>query len=193
MDNWREAAGVGIWSGEPDRVDWVDEASGLWCHMRRGPSGAWCGYVEVGMAHRWYGRHYDDIVASVHGGLTYSGESFDDLGGWWLGFDCAHYGDFVPGYDGKMRELKLDGGAIYRELAWVREECVHLAQQAKEAEVKGWLRAVWRGWNCVRWPVVRFKRLRWVRRIQRRFMIRKMERILARMDKIKAQVKGGKA
>lgn len=36
--NWRTG---GAWEDEPDKVVWVDEATGLDCMARRGPVGAW--------------------------------------------------------------------------------------------------------------------------------------------------------
>lgn len=55
-----------------------------------------CGYVGVPPEHPWYGKNYDDINASVHGGLTWSDDHVgkDPADGyWWVGFDTAHYGD----------------------------------------------------------------------------------------------------
>ncbi len=57
--------------------------------------GHWCGYAAIEPGHPWHGRHYDDVPAEAHGGLTYSdrctgsvchvpkpGEP-DDV--WWIG------------------------------------------------------------------------------------------------------------
>jgi len=73
---------------------------GLRCVVIFGSIGHRCGYVGVPVGHELYGVEYDDaydkLEDGVHGGLTYAGGSSDypvksDL--WWLGFDCAHYGD----------------------------------------------------------------------------------------------------
>lgn len=48
------------WLNEPDSVSF--EHAGLRCEMRRGPVGAWCGYVGVDETHPWFGKGYDDIV-----------------------------------------------------------------------------------------------------------------------------------
>ena len=48
------------------------------------------GYVSVPKDHPWYGKDYNDIEVEIHGGLTFS-ESINDE--YWIGFDCAHYGD----------------------------------------------------------------------------------------------------
>lgn len=43
---------------------------------------------------------------------------------WWLGFDCAHVGDFSPAYT----RYGITGDT-YRDLAYVREQCTDLARQ----------------------------------------------------------------
>ena len=53
-DDW----GVGPWTNEPDFVVWTDAATGYRCLMRRGPAGAWCGYVQVPESHPLYGVPY---------------------------------------------------------------------------------------------------------------------------------------
>ena len=95
----------GFWDMEPDFLEF--RASGFPCILVRSGLGAWCGYVGVPPGHPWHSKGYDDVEANVHGGLTYAepctgvvcrepqpGES-DNV--WWLGFDCAHSGDIVPG------------------------------------------------------------------------------------------------
>lgn len=81
-----------------------------------------CGYVKVNPGHPWHGKDYNDIEASVHGGLTF-GEHDEPChkvcectcrgpkdtapitqhsilcpvakkdDGFWVGFDCAHSQD----------------------------------------------------------------------------------------------------
>lgn len=65
------------------------------------------GYVLIPEGHPLHGKPYDDIEVDVHGGLTFSelvdedminhwGEkllSKEDIGGWLVGFDTAHYSD----------------------------------------------------------------------------------------------------
>lgn len=64
------------------------------------------GYVVIPKGHKLHGMHYDDIDVEVHGGLTYGDElteerlekmfpdlSKEDIGGWIVGFDTAHYDD----------------------------------------------------------------------------------------------------
>lgn len=85
--------GEGEWQNEPDKVQWIDEATGLNCLAVRNWSGAWCGYVGVDEKHPLYAKDYGACVRgcepdetgytacydhrpeglfSVHGGLTFS-------------------------------------------------------------------------------------------------------------------------
>jgi hypothetical protein len=134
--------GHGPWDDEPDREEWRDGHTGLPCLARRNFCGVWCGYVAVSPGHPWHGREYDEIDASVHGGLTFAapcdpdesepdrichvplpGEP-DDV--WWLGFDCGHVTiDLVPAF---RNFSGLDGGT-YRTLSYVRNVCADLAEQ----------------------------------------------------------------
>lgn len=67
---------------------------------------AWCGYIGFPPGHSMFGEsyidHYEDWP-DVHGGWTYSdrAEHLDAIAGmsglWWIGFDCAHSGDLLPG------------------------------------------------------------------------------------------------
>lgn len=139
-DKWPQ----GEWDNEPDEDSWVDEKTGLQCAIVRNYSGALCGYVGMPNSSPHHGTRYDSIEIDgkdwgpdVHGGLTYSsegGKSFlreampdltEDL--WWLGFDCSHSGDVMPG----MSELHsvVFGHASYKNLEYVKSEVASLAQQ----------------------------------------------------------------
>lgn len=52
----------GPWTAEPDREEWR-HSSGLACLARRGPMGAWCGYVAVPPGHRC--AHAFDLVPGM--------------------------------------------------------------------------------------------------------------------------------
>lgn len=68
------------------------------------------------------------LAVDVHGGLTYASgraPSSDIDGLWWLGFDCAHAGDYSPEYG--ARGFQTEG--IYRNLGYVEGECRSLARQ----------------------------------------------------------------
>jgi hypothetical protein len=140
----------GPWDGEPDRLEWRDEATGLPCVIVRVPhSGHLCGYVGVAESHPFYEVGYDEAYdksselgrISVHGGLTYAekcqgavchvpaeGESPNR---WWFGFDSAHAGDMSPGYR-KIGGIRSKDE--YRTVAFVRAECERLAVQLSGLE-----------------------------------------------------------
>lgn len=75
------------------------QAHGLDCAVALVPAmGHRCGYVRLPENHVWHGYHHMDIESiAVHGGVTFSGPHKQLGPGWWIGFDCAHYGDYVPG------------------------------------------------------------------------------------------------
>jgi hypothetical protein len=130
----------GEWDGEPDKTQFVDEATGLPCVTHRGASGSWCGYVGIPSTHPLHGKSYNDVDVHVHGGLTFADECHgmkedgrgichvpgpgepDDV--WWFGFDCAHLGDVSPAYPDMH-----DFNEQYRTLHYVKRECASLASQ----------------------------------------------------------------
>jgi len=142
----------GPWKNEPDRKEW--KHLGFPCLIVRVENhGALCGYVAVPPGHPWHGKHYGEIEASVHGGLTYAdrcdghvchvpapGEPEDV---WWLGFDHAHGGDMCPGrerinaYYSAFPLGDPDGSfeayGRYRDMAYVIKGVEDLAAQAQEA------------------------------------------------------------
>lgn len=139
----------GEWDAEPDRIQW--EHRGMVCLMVRSSLGNWCGYAAVPPGHPMFEKEYNDVdydlLPSVHGGLTYSDHcqghichvpppgSPDNV--WWLGFDCAHFQDYVPGMDRlelrsigcalMYRDLQA-GRVVYRSRAYVQMETERLAQ-----------------------------------------------------------------
>jgi len=124
----------GQWDNEPDRVEWT--YLNLKCLiLRASEMRHLCGYVGLPKWHPCYGRLYNDIDIEVHGGLTFSeqgdGERQDkDL--WWLGFDCAHAWDLVPG----MRVDYLTTEKLaYRNIEYVKKETEHLAEQLTITEI----------------------------------------------------------
>jgi hypothetical protein len=151
----RTGWGPGPWDGEPDKVSWTDEATGLPCLATRGNplQGSWCGYVAVNPDHLFHGLCYDDelIDVRVHGGLTFA-SSCNDEGPieravchvpepgqpgdvWWFGFDCGHWDDVAPATRTlfpEMSDLYARTGATYKTLTYVRAECVRLAMQLAE-------------------------------------------------------------
>lgn len=137
----------GPWQDEPDKVQWQDPTTGLACLIVRGPIGALCGYVGVPPGHEAFGRDYDSLDLSAHGGLTFAHgcsngpeatsichlpEEGEPDGVWWLGFDCAHGGDLAP-----SPTYTVFLGDTYRDLAYVKAQVAGLAHQLKSLEAVG--------------------------------------------------------
>ena len=118
------------WETEPDREEFVHAE--LPCLILRTPLKQLCGYVGVPPSHPMYQKDYDDIDVVVHGGLTFSHMGgFDDRwreGFWWVGFDCAHFGDYVPGIDEALGTSR-SRQETYRNWAWVKAKTQRLAEQ----------------------------------------------------------------
>lgn len=139
--NWTEPSS-GPWDDEPDKATWVDPATGLDCMIHRGPMGALCGYVGVTEGHPEFEVSYHEVDVRVHGGLTYSDfcrETDDESYGichvpepgrpdkvWWLGFDCGHYNDLIPGMS---NYLYPTGEPHYWTFDEVKAEVERLAAQ----------------------------------------------------------------
>lgn len=64
-----------------------------------------------------------------------------ELGLWWFGFDCAHAGDLSPATEAVLRNIStlsqnkkrayIMRRDVYRNLAYVENECLNLARQLK--------------------------------------------------------------
>ena len=159
----------GDWDNEPDKAYWVDEATGLDCRIVRNEAGGLCGYVGVPKGHPFFEKSYDDLNEediNVHGGLTYSGKSQDKEMDyllppqgdstnniWWLGFDCAHYGDLLPKHESDLASLSFVfdplgfmGSSMhgtYRNFDYVKSEVESLALQIKKAPINVEAHQVW--------------------------------------------------
>lgn len=138
----------GEWHQEPDKIQFLDETTGMTCLIVRGPVGALCGYVGVDESHPLFQASYsaEPSGLDVHGGLTFSGmcvENDKEHGichvpypghpdrVWWLGFDCAHFNDRAPESDAMFKRINLptDQHSIYRNVEYVKNECLGLAKQ----------------------------------------------------------------
>lgn len=81
-----------------------------------------------------------DAMFTVHGGLTYGGQGVVGMrkDHWYLGFDCTHAGDYVPGLHTPEIIAKLghdiftDPSDILREEPYVRENILGLVMQLFE-------------------------------------------------------------
>jgi hypothetical protein len=146
---------AGEWDGEPDKVQWQDEATGLPClAVRSRLKGNWCGYVGVAEGHRDFGRDFGDLDYEVHGGLTFADTcqpGADESQGichvpaegepdhvYWLGFDCGHAWDAAPQDYKDERDrpewfYRVNSEQTYRTLAYVQNQCRRLAAQLAAA------------------------------------------------------------
>ena len=141
----------GAWQTEPDKIQYMDEEFGFPCLILRNQLGALCGYVGVPSTHKAFEQDYNDADADfdVHGGLTFAGhcsdgdemksichkvEKGEDDNVWWLGFDCVHFLDEVPGMSVHYKKLQIKmtpAGYKYRDIKYVEKELKHLARQLK--------------------------------------------------------------
>lgn len=150
--------GPGPWQDEPDRIQWTSP-TGFVCLILRivgkdesriGHPGHFCGYVGIPKDHPWNGSEFDEYSIDVHGGITGGGpcqlpftgqhemnrrchaseHGADDIT--WLGFDCHHsLIDLEPGE--KPRAWHRGKPPVYRDVAYVKQQCEQLAQQARAA------------------------------------------------------------
>jgi len=150
----------GEWKTEPDKIQWLDEATGYPCLIVRVKQiGTLCGYVGVNNKHPLFGIYDRSLNADiiVHGDINYTSfcsgiichtvDDGEDDNVWWLGFDCNHAFDLAPidlsqKYGWKCPphlknvELRISNalGKKYRNVAYVKEQCASLAMQLKEIE-----------------------------------------------------------
>lgn len=148
----KSAWGPGPWQDEPDKVQWIDEATGLDCLIVRNRVGSLCGYVGLPESHPLHGKDFMGENApdvEVHGGLTFSSfcmEHGDESRSichvpepgrpdriWWFGFDCSHAGDYDPRKEADYRDrgLIFEIRSAYRDIGYVRSEVESLAAQLK--------------------------------------------------------------
>ncbi len=128
----------GPWKFEPDKVQYMDEETGLPCLIFRNGFGALCGYVGTSENHLQFKKDSDDIEVAdinVHGGITFT--DFCKKGGichipdenepdhvWWLGFDCIHSGDYYPTSTYPRRSSET-----YKDINYVKNEIKNLCKQ----------------------------------------------------------------
>lgn len=82
----------------PHKIEKEWKAFGLSCAVVQAREASYrCGYVRVPPNHPMFGKYYDDVDVSVHGGLTFAKiepcTEHEDGQGYWFGFDCGHSED----------------------------------------------------------------------------------------------------
>jgi hypothetical protein len=147
MDQGFEKVTKGAWNTEPNIVLFTEDETGYTCFIRRVMNGEaaynighLCGYVFLPSNHPYYdaNKDFDDLRnIKVHGGVTYI-DFLDDIElegiqPYAIGFDCGHGGDLMPGIT-RVMEFGFEERPIYRDIAYVKKECIELAKQLKKIE-----------------------------------------------------------
>ena len=86
------------------------------------------GYVRIPKAHKFYDKSYDDMNIKCHGGVTFAGDLEED-GDFYIGFDTAHYMDFMPFLVMNLKDKGVSGTGTYRDIDYVRNECKSIVDQ----------------------------------------------------------------
>jgi hypothetical protein len=101
--------------------------------------GTLCGYLAVPQGHPWFGLHQHDerLDVECHGGVTWTGSAFEEHPhvlitiAWWVGFDCIHAFDYIPGlYDGRH---EMPDYVTLKDRDYVYHELEQMASQAAMA------------------------------------------------------------
>ena len=87
-----------------------------------------CGYVNVAGT-KLYCKDYYDIDIECHGGLTYANKNLrtTNIVGWFIGWDYAHYGDYMGGDSLYLFDLTSCGKRWTTEE--IVEECKNVIEQ----------------------------------------------------------------
>jgi hypothetical protein len=119
------------WEKEPDRKNF--EYRGYSCIIKRNPLFFLCGYVAIPD----FNENEDEYLLEnvfPHGGITFSEYPcgnylplYNSIGQklYWVGFDCAHASDMVPGWMGIQNMDRM----IYRNMAYVEKEIKNMVDQ----------------------------------------------------------------
>jgi len=129
------------WQNEPDYLQGI--FYNLPCFIRRHDRFLTLnGYVGLPEGHRYYNIAYELIneVIEIHGGVTFTNMGTHAVFGkkWWVGFDCGHPFDLIPGLYSAVCNKHLDIatkdmlGKHYRNINYVQNECIKLALQLQE-------------------------------------------------------------
>lgn len=142
------------WDNEPDFFEFIEPKTGFSCFiLRHYRLKHLCGYVAVPIEsfpainiftdHEHYLKYDAYRTIDVHGGVTFCKTNIDqhaipsikvkDLS-IVVGFDCAHAGDYSPGFDAMLNWSKRYPDAIeeYKNFCYVLKNTVELAIQLKD-------------------------------------------------------------
>lgn len=98
-------------------------------------SGSLCGFIQL--------KSIDEVTLEsnpinkldCHGGITYKGNLkllFNNSKDNYIGFDCSHAGDKNPFIDAMLPDWVLNEDEVWRDEAYVEENCQHLIDQLIE-------------------------------------------------------------
>lgn len=108
----------------PKLGDKTYDIDGFEAVIYRHSLGHLCGYVRIPLDSDINGER----EIECHGGITFQGEiDFNTINGNFIGFDCAHYGDWIescPGFDGDT----------YKDTEFVLNEIKNIIKQLKEKQ-----------------------------------------------------------
>lgn len=91
-----------------------------------------CAYIQIPKNDKLFGMDYDDIEnkyeLNVHGGLTYTNSKLKSVEseGWFIGWDYAHWGDYIGYADYSFEDKKWDVRDIRNECENVIEQIVKI-------------------------------------------------------------------
>ncbi len=110
-----------------------------------------CGYVRIPADHPYHNKLFQRLDIECHGGLTYGEVNV----GHWIGFDCAHSGDYVPSSEHfkknnpDMLKFRQDFplpeafekysifNPVYRNINFCIEECKGIVDQLLAVKAEG--------------------------------------------------------
>lgn len=108
------------WTSEGDAFDWIDEATGLRCAMRRNNFSSWCGYVAMEPGAPLFGLDYDSLVKIPAGDVERFGGPIDQVGVmnlFLLGEQIDRQGGVYP----LCVLARCHGGLTFADRAWWAE------------------------------------------------------------------------
>jgi hypothetical protein len=106
---------MGAWLTEGDARDFIDESTGYPVALRRGPAGAWCGYVGVPADHALHGKGYSHKIKAPEGWAEREG-SIDDVGV--INVFCADADEIRIGVVPVDLCVRCHGGLTYAGEGW---------------------------------------------------------------------------
>ena len=109
------------------------EYKGYYCVIKRMLylGGQLNGYVRIPENHHIYNREQHDLDIECHGGITFGPEELKGETGIFIGFDTAHYLDYMPFMIMMTRSGQMENidEGTYKDITYVRNECKQIVEQ----------------------------------------------------------------